>query len=62
MLEIVDIVGLGLWSNRIRYCKDGTHAKRSCFKARIDNCNEVYMNIMYTEKDPRMSAVDGQGR
>jgi hypothetical protein len=62
MPEIVDIVGLDLWSNGIRYYKDGTGSKGSCFKVRIDNCNEFYMNIMYTEKDPWISAVDGRGR
>jgi len=52
MPEIVEIVGLNLWSNKIRYYKDGTDAKGSCFKVRLDNCNEFYMNIMYTEKGP----------
>jgi hypothetical protein len=62
MPEIVEIVGLNLWSNKIRYYKDGTDAKGSCFKVRLDNCNEFYMNIMYTEKGPWMWAVDSRGR
>jgi len=62
MPEIMNILGLDLWSNGIRYRKDGTDAKGSCFKVRVDDCNELYMNIMYTEKDPSMSAVDGRGR
>ena len=62
MPEIVDIVGHNLWSNEIRYYKDTTDTKGSCFKVRIHNCNELCMNIMYTENDPWMSAVDGRGR
>jgi hypothetical protein len=62
MPEIVDIVEYNLCSNEIRYYNDGTDAKGSCFKVRIHNCNEFCMNIMYTEKDPWMSAVEGRGR
>jgi hypothetical protein len=62
MPEIVDIVGLNLWSNKIRYYQDGTEAIGSCFTVWIDNCNEFCRNIMYTKKDPWMSEVDGRGR
>jgi hypothetical protein len=52
MPEVVDIVGLDLWSNGIRYRQDGTDAKGSCFKVSIDNHSKFYMNTMYTKKDP----------
>jgi len=48
--------------SRLNNCKSGTDAKGSYFKVRIENCDKFYINIMYTEKAPWMSAVDGRGQ